>query len=170
MHIWTVIPIFLLGLSCTFRPDLGGVRESLEGALEPSISPEVQLKLGFPILDVVKLLAVCTEEGREAWVYLKEIKGIEVGVYKVDGTWKPIDSSVLRKLEGRLGRKKWQKFVVARDGKDLVYLFYRLKGKVVEELLAVVLSEDELVVAKVKGNFRELLSRFLEEGKWVRQL
>ena len=169
MRIWGILP-FLLGLSCAFRPDLEGVRESLEGALGPTISSEVRLKLGFPILEVVKLLAICTEEGRKARTYLKEIKGIEVGVYKVDGSRKPLDASVLRKLENLFGMEKWQKFVVARDGEDLVYLFYRLKGKVVEELLAVVLSEDELVVAKVKGNFRELLSRFLEEGKWVRQL
>lgn len=95
------------------------------------------------------------DDAQRASRYLRSIRRVKVGVYEAH-----VREDV--RLEGipemrRLGRGGWQLAARVREDNEDVWLYYRERGQTVTDLYVMVLSEDELVIARVKGSLNRLM-------------
>ena len=52
--------------------------------------------------------------------------------------------------------------VRVNDGGDRVWLLYRLDGESVREMFVVTMSDDELVMVKIKGRLERVMAQAIE--------
>lgn len=169
-------PALLLGLAvvlsgCFYSRELAHLRHDLERAYpEARFDREVEVSLGPPALHTLGWLArrVPEDEAQQAANYLHEVKRIKVGVYKTRHL-PPLDEVDLPRLR-RFREDGWQVAVRAREPDEMVWVLYRERHDAVRDLYVLVLSDEELVVARVQGHLNHLLARVVEDHAPLRKL
>ncbi len=118
--------------------------------------------------------AVDDEDARMASRYLRDIKRVKVGHYKVDDhNARGIDGIKGLDQLRRFRRPGWDLAAHVREDGEDVWVYYRERGERVTDIYAIVYSDDELIIAKVSGRLTRLLeeamrdhARFNELGDW----
>jgi hypothetical protein len=130
---------------------------------------EVALTLGPMSLMLARIAMrfVPEPEARESGKYLSEIRRVELAVYKTESL------PSLRKMEfpkqlNKLLHDDWEIAARVVEEDQLVWVLYHEKGEEIDYLCAVVLDEQNLVLAKVKGNLGKLFLKGLREAKIFR--
>lgn len=59
----------------------------------------------------------------------------------------------------------WEQAAVVRDHDELVWLLYKENGQTVEDMFAVVLQQDRLVMARLHGNLNALMAKVVEDHR-----
>jgi len=157
-----VVPIIaiaaLLGSGCIYSREIAHTGREIERAnpgleldrkFTANLGP-VAIRLGRFVTGRVR-----DEDAQRASRYLRSIRRVKVGVYEAH-----IREDV--RLEGipemhRFGRGGWQLAARVREDNEDVWLYYRERGQTVTDLYVMVLSEDELVIARVKGSLNRLM-------------
>jgi hypothetical protein len=70
----------------------------------------------------------------------------------------------------RFKRDGWEMAVKTQEDNEVVWVLYKERHGVVRDLYAIVLSEDELVLARVKGHLDRLLAKVMEDQIHLRDL
>lgn len=165
--------LFVLPLSgCFYSREIAQTRRDLERHYpEADFDREVVVSLGPLSLRTLGWVAGLAddEDADLARQYLREVRRVKVGVYKT--AYLPdldaFDPPALR----RFHRDGWELAVQVREDDEAVWLFYKDRGGAVRDLYAVVLSDEELVLARIRGRLDRLLARALEDhhapGGWV---
>ena len=85
------------------------------------------------------------------------MKRVQFGVYETDNMPDFADVKLPERLQRKLDRDGWELAATIREEDQLVWLLYREDGETVEDLFAVVWSDDRLVLAKLEGDLNELI-------------
>lgn len=93
-------------------------------------------------------------DGDEARAALRSVRGVAVGTYALP---RLVDAEalVLPGLSARLARRGWAPVVASREDGEAAFLYTRVRGDVLRDLLVVALDGDEMTLVRVNGRFDE---------------
>ena len=113
-----------------------------------------------------RLVTGFSKNAHEADMYLKEVKGIQVGVYEIDGLEKSKAFLIPENVDNCLIKEGWEPFLhVRKQNKENVSLYFRQLPDNTMSLYAVVLGPDELVIAEINGNLDKILEMAICEKR-----
>ncbi len=89
------------------------------------------------------------------------IRRIKAGVYPLSysSNFEDLDIPELKRFK----KKGWKVALKVEDYNEVGWILYRERRQRVRDLFVVVLTEDELVLARIQGNLTELLDIALDE-------
>jgi hypothetical protein len=101
------------------------------------------------------------EEAQMAKDYLHEIDRVKVGVYRVDylPDLDAFDPPTLRRFQD----DGWEVAVKSREDDEIVWVMYRERYNTVRDIYTIVLTDEDLVLARVKGHLNRLLEKVMED-------
>src|SRR5690606_3138536 len=67
----------------------------------------------------------------------------------------------------KLERQGWEVLAKFREDDEVVHVYYRERRDAIRDLYVMVLSDDELVITRVKGDLSHLVARAIHDhGDW----
>ena len=156
--------LLFVASGCIYSREIAQTRRDLE-AHYPEARFEREMVVNFGPLSLKTLGLVSKlssdEDVAMARRYMNEIRRVKVGVYRVEQApdLDAFDPPALRRFQ----RDGWELALKNRDDEQVVWVLYKERKGHVRDLYAIVLSEEELVLARVKGHLDRLLARVLED-------
>ena len=156
----TTIIVFLL-LCCTgcrTSADFNYIENSIRDQIYPAkLDKDFKFSMGSHSM---KMLSGFVDDEEEANAYLKEIKEVQVGIYKIRNTEKRSAFRIPLKVEKCLVEKGWEPFVrVHKKHGDNVLLLYRQLSENEAGMYAITMERDELVILEINGNLGSILEK-----------
>ena len=163
----TLLLIFLGSASfpgCFYSREIAQTRRDIERAY-----PDAQFKRGVVVslgplsLRTIGWISglVPEDEAQMASDYIREIHRVKVGVYNAEYHFSTegLDIPTLRRFE----RGNWEVAARIRDGDEQVWIMYRETADTIRDLFVVVLTEEDLILARVEGHLNRLLTRVMDD-------
>lgn len=149
---------------CVYSREIAHTRRDLERHYpEADFDRQIVINLGPRSLHTVGWLAGLApeEEAQMARDYLYEIDRVKVGVYKVESLpdLDDFDPPALR----RFARNGWEVAVKVQEDDEIIWVLYRERYNEVSDIYAIVLNDEDLVLARVKGHLNTLLEKVMED-------
>ena len=152
-----------LAMGCAYTNEITKTKQDIENYSDVDAETGIVVSLGPGLFHTAGFLAkfVDDEDAQMASRMAYGIRRIKAGVYPLDY------SSNLHSLdvpEMRRFRKKGWKTALKVEAEDEVgWIMYRERRQRVRDLFVVVLTDEELVLARIQGNLTELLDTALDE-------
>ena len=105
------------------------------------------------------------EDGELAQIALREVRRVQFGRYDVGGAVDARRLTMPAHLRRYVERDGWQHLATFRDGTEAGWVLYRERGDAVTDLFAVVLTEDDLVLARLSGNLSAVVTEVLRHER-----
>jgi len=166
-HFLPVLLIIVLSVphsGCFYSREISQVRRDIARAY-----PDAHYKRGLVVslgplsLHTIGWIAglVPEEEAQMASDYLSEIRKVQVGVFDAEYgvSTEGLDISSLRRFQ----HGNWEVAAKIRDDEELVWVLYREHHDTVRDIFVVVLSEEDMVLARVEGHLNRLLTRVMDD-------
>lgn len=167
-----VLLAFVLPLAgCLYSREISRTKRDIERQYpEARFEREIVLSLGPMSLGALGFLAglVPADEPQMARAYLREISRVKVGVYRVEAL--PDFDRLELPARSHFKRDGWEVALKALEDDGAVWVLYKERYREVRDLYFVVLSDEELVLARVQGHLDSLLARVLEDHRPLRDL
>ena len=149
---------------CFYSREIAHTRRDLERSYpDAEFDREVVVSLGPVALRTLGWVSglVPDEDVDMARAYLREISRVKVGVYNVEylPSLDGFDPPSLR----RFRNDGWEVAVKVQDAEGMVWVLYRENRDDVRDLYVIVLDDEDLVLARVKGHLNRLLARVMED-------
>ena len=93
---------------------------------------------------------------------LSEIHAVKVGVYTARHTPFRQDWRVSPRVQELLTRKNWEVAIKVREGREVAWLLYHIRGQTVDQMHLVVLSDTDLILVRFEGRLERLIARALQ--------
>ena len=126
------------------------------------VETEVQLQIGPGLLSAGKLAVSIADVDDDVRGLLKEIRNVQVGVYKVvnsqDGKIK-IPAKISRKLE----KKGYEPMVRVKQRDEAVLVMTKMRRNRLEALYVIALDREELVLVEVQGRLGKLIEKAIRD-------
>ena len=156
---------------CFYSREISQTRRDLERHYpEARFDQEVVVSLGPASLRTLGWLIGLApeEEAQMAKDYLHEIDRVKVGVYKVEylPDLDEFDPPSLRRFRD----DGWEVAVKTRDEDGIVWVMYREERNTVRDIYTIVLTDEDLVLARVKGHLNRLLEKVMQDHYELRNL
>jgi len=114
----------------------------------------------------MRMINCFVNDEEEADMYLREIKAVQVGVYKIRNIEKSDSFNIPSNVERSMVEKGWDPFVHVRSRRgENVSLFYRQLSESTASIYAIVLEPDELVIAEITGELDNILDKAICEHR-----
>ncbi len=157
-----VVLLILPLTGCFFSREISGTRRDIERAYpDLELQQQIVVNLGPLSMRTLRWLSgmVPDEEMNMATDYMRDISRVKVGVYRIDN---PASLAGFDADEIRFD-DEWTTAVKTRDEDSRVWVLYKEGGDSVRDLYVVVLGEDDLAIARIRGNLNRLLARIMED-------
>lgn len=160
---------FLSG--CVFvSVDFRDTKDIITRELGPvDIDTEVQLRIGSGMLSLGRLVASCADVDREAMSYLRDIRNVQIGVYKLRNAKRDRPIVIPEKIGKRLARKGYEPMVRTKERDGAVWVMTKIRGKRLEALYVIALDPEELVLVEVRGRLERLIEKAIREHGFERK-
>lgn len=154
-----------LANGCMWAPELTEVKRDIAEQL-PDIGfrKNVTLSFGPVTMVLARTITRFIPEASEARTYLRDVSKVQVAVYEVEGTPQGSTLETPLRLQDLID-DGWEMAVRVREQNETVWLLYRIDDESVREVFVVSLSDEELVLVKVKGRLERLLAEALEHSR-----
>lgn len=103
------------------------------------------------------------EDGEIAQAVLSEVRRVQFGRYTVNGSFDAATLQMPGRLRSYLERDDWYHLATIREDSEAVWVVYKEEDGLVVDLLAVVLDEEELVLAKISGDLNAVVTAALSQ-------
>ncbi len=147
---------------CFFSREISDTRRDIERAY-PDLQLERQIVVNFGPLSLRTLRwlsgMVPEKEMEMATEYMRDVSRVKIGVFRSENR-AALDAFDADKLHFE---EEWTTAVKTRDDKSRVWVLYREGGKTVRDLYIVVLDDEDLAIARVRGNLNRLLARIMKD-------
>ena len=158
-----LVTLLLLPLAgCFFSREIANTRRDIEGAYpDLQLERQIVLNLGPVSLRTIRWLAHAMPEDDTnlAVDYLRDVSRVKVGLFRSENP-RALDEFDV----DRIGfDKTWETAVKTRDSESRVWVLYRERKDTVRDLYVVVLDEEDLAIARIRGNLSRLLTRIMED-------
>ena len=156
--------LLLCCTGCRTSHDFNYIEDSIRKQIYPAdMDKDIKFSLGSFSM---RMISGFIDDEDEAGMWLKEIKGIQVGVYKIKDTDKSSSFRIPRNIENSMLKNGWEPFVRVHNRKgENVRLYYRQISEDTASIYAIVLEPEELVIAEISGKLDNILSKAICEHK-----
>ena len=153
---------------CFYSREIARTRRDIERAYpDARFDREIVVNLGPGSMRALGWLAglVPEDEPQMASDYLYEISRVKVGVYRTEDL--PDLDAVNLSAVDRFERDGWDVAAQMREDDEVFWLLYKERRNEVRDLYVVVLSEEELVLARIRGHLNRLMTKIVEDhDRW----
>ena len=149
---------------CRTSHDFNYIENSIQKQIYPAkLVKEVKFSIGSLSM---RILNGFIDNDEEAGMYMREIKAVQVGAYKIHNVDKSESLQIPGSVEKTMIKKGWEPFVrVRKKNAENVVLFYRQLSKRRASIYVVALERDELSIVEVTGNLDNILSKAICEHR-----
>ena len=156
-------PILIFS-GCRTSNDFNYIENSIQKQIYPvKLVKDVKFSIGSFSM---RILNGFVDNDEEAGMCMKEIKNIQVGVYKVHNVDKSELFQIPSNVEKTMIGKGWEPFVrVRKKNVENVVLFYRQLSKKRMSICVIALERDELSIVEITGNLENILSKAICEHR-----
>ncbi|MFQ5572065.1 MAG: DUF4252 domain-containing protein [Rhodothermales bacterium] len=163
----TLLAVLLLALpltGCFYSREISQTRRDIERQFPGTrFDRGITMSLGPGSLGALGWMAglVPEPESQMASDYLHEISHVKVGVYRTRylPNLDEINMSTLRRFE----RDGWDMAVKTQEENEVVWVFYKERYGEVRDLYVIVLTDEEMVLARIRGHLDRLLRQVMED-------
>ena len=111
---------------------------------------------------IASMAADDDEDGELAQIVLREVRRVQFGHYAVEGAVDASQLTMPARLRHYVEDEGWQHLATFREGQEAGWVLYREDADDgITDLFAVVLSDDELVLARLSGDLDDLVVNVL---------
>ena len=110
------------------------------------------------------------EETQNVSSYLEDVKRIQFGVYETDNLPDLSDIDLPARLQRKIDDEQWELAATYRDEEQLTWVLYREDGETVEDMFALVLVDERLILARLEGDLNELMTKVVEDHDLIPEL
>ncbi|MBN2012847.1 DUF4252 domain-containing protein [candidate division KSB1 bacterium] len=157
-----LLPMFS---GCMTSHEFNYVERAIRHQIRPAnIKTNFKFSFGPLTLAPARIITHYVDDAKEADMYLREIKKVQVGVYEIRNTDDRSKFRIPRDAEKKLTDLGWEPFVRVRerDGQQ-VDIFYKTISDRMASIYAVVLDHDELVIVELKGRLDRIIEKAIQE-------
>lgn len=126
------------------------------------VKTEFQLQIGSGLISLGGLAVSFTDEN-EVCQYLRDIKNVQVGVYRLDDISQKRPVAIPDKIGNKLTRKGYEPMVRVKERDSAVWVMTKMRGKRLESLYVIALDRSELVLVEVQGRLERLIEKAIKE-------
>ncbi len=150
---------------CMHASSLNGLRHDIEAEIDGArFESEMQLTLGRISLGLVRVI-VPEEEKEDELAVLKDVKKIEIAIYKTIALPSPAEGESIIPGHQSLKRKGWQTIMTATESDGgRAWVLAREREGAIRQILVGSLDRDGLTMVKIHGNVERMIERLQEEG------
>jgi hypothetical protein len=162
-----VLGVVVLCSGCTSF-ELTGVRNDLARQLpEARISDGYAMAFGGVSLGFARWIAgfADDEDGALAQTALREVRRVHFGRYRVEGTVDGTRLVMPERLRHYVEDDGWAHLATFRTGEEAGWVLYRDHGDSVTDLFAVILTGEELVLARLSGDLSALVTGVMQQER-----
>ena len=158
--------ILLLFGGCNTSDEFNNIEEAISKQIHPAILVS-EIKFGLVgSLAPARVMSAFGDATQEADEFLKEVKGVQVGVYKIHNIEESNSFKFSNKVDKCLIEKGWEPFVhVRKRNKENVSLFYRQLSESIASIYVLALKHDELFIVEINGNLDKILEKAICERR-----
>jgi hypothetical protein len=155
---------------CLWAPNLERLKNEIQAQIpEAEFNKEVALTLGPVSLSLARFVTGFIPEANQARGYLKDIRRVELAVYKTEYLPSLDDLRLPTRLDEMRNREHWQVAAKVREHDQFVWVLYREKNDRIDSLFVFVLDKDNFVLARIKGNFENLALQGIRDSKILKE-
>jgi hypothetical protein len=109
-------------------------------------------------------------DAKQVSSYADDIDRIEFGVYEIDNRPELATIKLPKRLERKLEDHEWELAAAYRETDSRGWVLYRDDGEIVKEMFVMVFAADELVLASLRGNLNDLMTKIVEDHRVIPEL
>lgn len=172
-HLPLVLALLVLApvlSGCIYSREIAHIRQDVEKILDARFEREFVMTVGPRMFRSVSWIAgrVPDVYAQMASDYVREIDKVKVGIYRVED--RPTTTELRMEKVRRFQRSGWEVLARVEDRGENVWVLYREKYGNVRDMLVLVLSHDELVIAKIEGHLNELVRLAAADASFLRDV
>ena len=129
---------------------------------EARLGPGYSLSFGGVSLGLARFFTRFGDEAATS-AALAHVRRVSVGFYPVEGHLDAGRVRMPRRLRDLVERGGWEHLATFRDGTEAGWIVYRERDDDVTDLFAVIFQEDELLMARLRGNLSDVVRAVLQD-------
>ncbi len=158
--------LLLLGLSftgCSYTSEITRTKHHIEHNSTIDAQTGVVVSIGPGIFHTTGFLAkfVDDEDAQMASRLAYGIRRIKAGVYPLSYA-SDLEEIDIPEME-RFKKRGWKAALKVEDENEVGWILYRERNRRVRDMFVVVITDEEMVLARIQGNLTELLEVALDE-------
>ncbi len=166
-HHLVVLPLLLLfaltATGCSLTNEITNTKREIERNSRIDAQTGIVVSLGPGLFQTTGFVTKFIDE-RDAQLASRlayGIRRVKAGVYPLSGrsNLNQVDVPSLDRFQ----KRGWQPAIKVEADREVGWIMYRERGSRVKDMFVVVLTEDEMVLARIQGNLTELLDVALDE-------
>ncbi len=157
----------LTSTGCSYLNEMSALRHEIERSTDASFDTGVTLSLGSGLTQTASWITrnVDDADAQNVSRALDGVRRMKGAVYPVEHAG---DLLALDPLElDHFRRGGWEVALKTLTSYDVSWVLYRQRGGSVHDLYTVVLTEDELVLVRLRGHLNALLDLTIEEADTI---
>lgn len=162
--LFVCVSAFLLPGCVFISGDFRQTRDMVLDELGPvEIETEVQLQIGPGLLSISRMAVSLTNASDEALDYLRDIRNVQVGVYKLHHVDRDKPLIIPIKIARKLSKKGYEPMVKVKERDEAVWVLTKMHGEKLTSLYVIALDREELVLVEVKGRLGKIVEKAIRE-------
>jgi hypothetical protein len=149
---------------CRTSSDFNYIEDSIRGQIYPA-KLENDIKFSVGSLSM-KMINCFVDDKEDKDMFLKEIKSVQIGVYKIHNADNKGQFRIPGNVEKTLIDKGWEPFVrVRKKNEENVLILYRQMSEKIMSMYVISLEQNELVIVEVNGNLNNIMEKAICEHR-----
>ncbi|MBC8182093.1 DUF4252 domain-containing protein [candidate division KSB1 bacterium] len=126
---------------------------------------EVQLQIGSGLLSLSRMIVSMVDHSETdmAVDYLRDIRNVQVGVYKLTDFNRDRPLIIPVRIARKLSKKGYEAMVKVKDRDSATWVMTKMRGKRLTSLYVISLDRDELVLVEVEGRLGRLIEKAVHD-------
>ncbi len=155
--------VLVTGSGCAYSSEIKKTRHQIEREYDIDTETGIVVSMGPGLFHTAGFLAkfVDDEDAQMASRLAYGIRRIKAGVYPIDYVSDITDLDIPEMEVFK--RRDWKVALKVEDYDEVGWILYRERRNRVRDMFVIVLTEDEMVLARLQGNLTELLDLALDE-------
>ena len=127
---------------------------------------EVQFQIGSGLLSLSRMIVSIADhsaEGAMAVDYLRDVRNVQVGVYKFTEFNRNRPLIIPPRIAKKLSRKGYESMVKVKERDGATWVMTKMRRKRLTSLYVITLDRDELVLVEIKGRLGRLIEKAVRD-------
>ncbi len=161
--------LFLLFFSTgciEINDEFAGMRTKILSHFSNEFESEAQFSVGSVGITISSWIVGTAEDEESDFVdnMMREVDGVQIGVYKKITSDDEKGFSVLNDIEEDMLDNGWKSFIRSYDNGEITGVYLRTNpDEYLKRLFVISSDDDELVIVEVKGDLKELIRTAIKE-------
>ena len=146
--------------------EFAGMRTKILSHFSNDFKSEVQFSVGSVGITISSWVVGAAEDEESDFVdnMMREVDGVQIGVYKKLTSEDEKGFLVLNEIEEDMQDNGWKSFIRSYDSGTITAVYLRTNpDEYLKRLFVISSDDDQLVIVEVEGDLRELISTAIRE-------